>query len=170
MAQVREQVRTLLQTAAKLDAARASNLELGIYNWTIEFATKKSIVKNWACKNFMHAYQDKARSMIANIDASSYIANTRLATRIDEGEFAPRELPFMANDRVFPELWEETVDRKLKREQTAYEETSVASTELYKCGRCKKNKCKYTERQMRSCDEPTTVLLLCLNCGHRWKI
>ena len=44
-----------------------------------------------------------------------------------------------------------------------------ASTDAFKCGKCKQRKCTYYQLQTRSADEPMTTFVTCLNCGNRWK-
>lgn len=44
-----------------------------------------------------------------------------------------------------------------------------ASTDQFKCGRCKKNECTYYQMQTRSADEPMTTYVTCVNCDNRWK-
>jgi hypothetical protein len=39
----------------------------------------------------------------------------------------------------------------------------------FTCRKCKKNKTTYQAKQTRSSDEPMTMFIRCLNCGHRWK-
>ena len=41
-------------------------------------------------------------------------------------------------------------------------------TDIYKCGRKKKKKCTYYKMQTRSCDEPMTTFITCLNCNNSW--
>lgn len=43
------------------------------------------------------------------------------------------------------------------------------TTDLLKCGKCKKRNCTYNQIQTRSADEPMTTFVLCNACGHRWK-
>lgn len=172
MAQIREHVKTMLHQRTSLDYTVISDLEIGIYNWAIEFANKHMIIKNWASKPFINVYIDKARSIISNLDQTGYIKNTNLITRVNNNEFKPHQLPFMSYDVTFPELWKETIEKKKKREESVYEDKIIASTTLYRCGRCGGRECSYFEKQTRSCDEPTTVFLTCLNpaCGNKWKI
>lgn len=42
-------------------------------------------------------------------------------------------------------------------------------TDEYKCGKCKQRKCKYSQAQTRSADEPMTTFVTCLVCGNRWR-
>nr|CAD7263750.1 unnamed protein product [Timema shepardi] len=43
------------------------------------------------------------------------------------------------------------------------------STDLLKCGKCKKRNCTYNQIQTRSADEPMTTFVMCNECGNRWK-
>ena len=36
--------------------------------------------------------------------------------------------------------------------------------------KCKQNKCTITLAQLRSADEPMSVLVTCMNCGHKSQI
>jgi len=93
-------------------------LERGIYNWTISFASDKSVIKNWDNPMFRQIYFDKARSVVVNLMQDSYVNNPRLHSRLcDEKEFAARDIAFMSPDNMFPERWRDIMDIKLKREQ-----------------------------------------------------
>ena len=166
---MRERVIELLQGLG-LDDLSAKDMEIGIFNWCIEFATDQKIIKNWANRQFSNIYMNKARSIISNLDPASYIANNRLKTRLEENEFLPHELPFMKPESVFPEVWRDCIDRKIKREEVVYVEKPAAMTSQFKCAKCKKRECVFQERQLRSGDEPMTLFITCVNCGNNWKM
>ncbi|EFO86143.1 hypothetical protein GCK72_005664 [Caenorhabditis remanei] len=42
-------------------------------------------------------------------------------------------------------------------------------SDMFKCGKCGKKNCTYTQLQTRSSDEPMTTFVFCLECGNRWK-
>ncbi|GMH19367.1 hypothetical protein Nepgr_021208 [Nepenthes gracilis] len=44
-----------------------------------------------------------------------------------------------------------------------------ATTDQFKCGRCKQWKCTYYQLQTRSADEPMTIFVTCVNCNNHWK-
>ena len=44
-----------------------------------------------------------------------------------------------------------------------------ASTDAFKCGKCKQRQCTYYQLQTRSADEPMTTFVTCVNCDNRWK-
>ncbi|CDF35808.1 unnamed protein product [Chondrus crispus] len=44
-----------------------------------------------------------------------------------------------------------------------------ASTDMFKCGKCKQRKCTYYQMQTRSADEPLTTFVSCVHCGNHWR-
>lgn len=148
----------------------AKDLEIGIYNWCLNFSSKNDIQKSWNDKLFINLYVNKSRSILNNLDISSYIQNNRLIQRVIDGEFKPHDLPFMDQTNIFPERWKDILDMNLKQEENFYNSKQVAKTDLFKCGKCKKRECSYYELQVRSADESSTIFVTCLNCGNRWRI
>lgn len=146
------------------------DLERGIYNWCIDQCSEYKIPRNWRNKRFLHLYKDKARSVLSNLNSSSYIGNARLHNRLLEKEFAPHEIPYMKPENLYPEQWAKILDNKMKKDLHIFEAKPVAMTDEFKCGKCKKRECVYQELQVRSADEPMTLFITCLNCGHKWKI
>jgi transcription elongation factor S-II len=45
----------------------------------------------------------------------------------------------------------------------------VATTNEFRCGKCKKRECTYYQMQTRSADEPLTTFVQCVACGNRWR-
>jgi DNA-directed RNA polymerase subunit M/transcription elongation factor TFIIS len=163
-------LKMIMNKASNLNDQQGKDMEIGIYNWTIEYSNDNKIIKNWKNPRFYKVYIEKARSIISNIDNTSYVDNTRLMTRLDENEFAPHEIPFMKPENMFPERWKKTVDAYLKKYENAYERKDVVVSSLFRCGKCKKKQCTYFEAQTRSADEGATVFVSCLNCGNKWKM
>ena len=153
-----------------LDEEDTTDLERGIYNWCIQYATEKCIVKNWGNIVFCRLYQDKFRSVLANLDGTTYIGNTRLLARLKEKEFPPHSIPFMERHHVFPDAWQEVMEIKMKRDAHIGESGLTPMTDQFRCGRCKKRECVYYELQTRSADEASTIFVRCINCGNGWKI
>jgi DNA-directed RNA polymerase subunit M/transcription elongation factor TFIIS len=166
----REKVVKLIKDRADVTDFTANDLERGIYNWVIGYATSHGVVKNWENPTFVHLYNDKSRSVICNLDKSAYLGNKRLLDRLKEKEFAAHDIPFMNPNNVFPEIWAEIVDLKIKRDEQIGERKVAAMTDQFKCGKCKKRECSYYEVQLRSADESSTIFITCQNCLHSWKI
>lgn len=160
----------LFQDSVQLTLEEATDLERGIFNWSLQTASDHKIPRNWKNTSFTTLYLDKTRSIYANMKSTSYLENTRLIARMRDGEFVPHEIPFMRPDNLFPERWKEILDEKLRRDEVVFQEKPAAMTNQFKCGRCKKNECIYQELQLRSCDEPVTLFVTCLNCGNRWRM
>lgn len=156
---VRQSVLSLINDHTKLEDKEARDLEKGIYNWCVKYATTHRIIKTWGNPVFKLLYQDKARSVVANLDDGSYLENTRLMQRLKDKEFVPHEIPFMEPQDMHPELWRAIVDLKSKKDENLGNECLQPMTDMFKCSRCKSRDCVYREMQTRSADEPATIFL-----------
>jgi transcription elongation factor S-II len=153
-----------------ISQTEAEDLEIGIYNWAIEFSELNNIPRNWKNLRFISLYKDKAISILANLDKKSYLGNVRLIDRLKEEEFEPHQLPYMSREHVYPERWRVLIDNKMKKDMHVIEEKPASMTNEFRCGKCKKRECVYQELQVRSADEPMTLFITCLNCGHKWRV
>lgn len=152
-----------------LTEVEAKDLEIGIYNSSIEYANNHRIPLSWNSMLFNEIYLSKCRSIYTNLNKEAYIKNTHLLERLNEKEFPPHEIANFTPDRVFPEAWNDIITKEQLRAKSAYETSQVSMTDQIKCGKCKKNKISYYELQTRSADEPLTTYFSCILCGHRWK-
>lgn len=169
--ELRSRVIELMKNKISLNEFYSKDLEKGIFNWCIQYADEKDIAKNWSNPVFAQLYRDKAQSIIANLDINSYIGNTRLVERIvKDKEFPPHQLCFMNPENVYPEIWADIVNAKMKKDENIGVSTRSAMTDQFKCGRCKKRECSYYELQLRSADEASTIFVRCVNCNHSWKV
>lgn len=160
-----------IERATGMDKPYAQDCEIGIFNWSIDFAETNRVVRSWRDERFIWIYKNAVRRVLFNIDPDNeYVGNKRLLPRLIEGEFKPHDIPYMSPDNMFPEKWQDLKDKKLKREQSLLNSKKVANTTLYTCFRCKKNECNYYELQTRSADEPMTTFINCLNCGNNWRM
>ena len=100
-------------------------------------------------------------------DAKNPDLRTNLATgEISAGvliDLSPEELGSNerrnANERI----------RELAEWEAVRGQQQEASTDAFKCGKCKQRKCTYYQLQTRSADEPMTTFVTCVECGNRWK-
>ena len=168
MSEIRSDVVNMFKTF-KLSEVKAKDLEIGIYNFSIDYATKKNIPLTWECNIFREIYATKAKSIYTNLTVNYNNKNNRLIKRLKDKEFTPHELASFRPENLYPEVWKDIIDRELMRTKAAYEPRATAMTDRYTCGKCKKNRCSYYELQTRSADEPMTTFVTCLNCNHRWK-
>jgi DNA-directed RNA polymerase subunit M/transcription elongation factor TFIIS len=164
----RNKIRNIFQ---KLDLPTNAviNLEKGIFNFSIDYATNVGALKVWDNPVFRNIYYNKVKSVYSNLKSDSYLKNNRLIHRLNDKEFNSYELPYMNYISTFPENWKVLIDKKYERDKILYESKPEAMTDQYKCGKCKKRETSFYELQTRSADEPMTTFITCLNCGHRWR-
>jgi Transcription factor S-II (TFIIS) len=145
------------------------SLEKGIFEASYDTAVKQYIPVSWKSSAFCEVYRQIVRSILSNIHPKSPVCNTRLLSRVIEGEFTLYNLPFMSSYEMFPEHWFVLKDKLLQREQKILEGNRSRATDQFKCRRCHKSECTYYELQTRSADEPMTIFITCLNCGKEWR-
>jgi len=145
------------------------SLEKAIFESTYHTAQKKYIACNWKVLPFCELYRQCIRAVVSNIHPESPVQNSRLLTRVHEGEFSLSAIPFMSAYEMFPEKWFALKDKLLQREQKILEGNKSRATDQFKCRRCQKRECTYYELQTRSADEPMTIFITCLNCGKEWR-
>lgn len=104
------------------------------------------------------------------METISYLNDLNKTTGGGESEIDLPNLPYCHFSQLNPEIWETYRKRHQAEINNAIKGDVVATTELYKCGRCKQRKCTYTWSQTRSADEGVTMMFRCTNCGNRWTV
>jgi len=145
------------------------NLEKGIFNYTIQTARLRNVVRKWDNKAFVMIYVDKFKSILLNLNPKSTIKNKELLKRLKNKEFKAHELAFMTHQELYPEKWKYLIDKKIKRDKSEGVVDLSAATDEFFCFKCKKRKCSYYQMQTRSADEPMTTFVTCLLCGNNWR-
>jgi transcription elongation factor S-II len=141
----------------------ASNLEKGIFNYSLKHAEKINVVKKWDNSYFVKLYINRLRTITINLK------NEELINSILNKKIKAHEVAFMTHQEMQPNKWEELLELKKIRDENKYEPKLEASTDDFKCWKCKSKKCTYYQLQTRSADEPMTTFVSCLDCGNRWK-
>jgi transcription elongation factor S-II len=144
-------------------------IERSIYNYTINLAKKKLIKKKWTNTVFKNLYLTKVKSIYSNINEKSYVKNKTFKKRILSGEINPDNICDLSSYDIFPDVWKELIDNKIKKDKLKYELKPEAMTNVFKCRKCNSRSCSYYEVQTRSADEPMTQFINCLDCGNRWR-
>jgi transcription elongation factor S-II len=140
----------------------SSNLEKGIFNYTLKEADQRKIVKKWDNKYFIQIYLDRLRTVYTNL-------NDNIIEQITSGAIKPHIVAFMTHQELNPDKWAALIDAKSKRDANKFETNIAAATDTFTCRKCKGNQCTYYQMQTRSADEPMTVYISCCTCGNRWK-
>jgi transcription elongation factor S-II len=159
----RENVRTKL-TPILGDEVLSTNLEKGIYNYSIKEANSKKIIKKWDNPYFSQLYVDRLRSVYLNLK------NMELLDQVKNKEITPQTLAFMTHQEMDPAHWKTLIEQKMKRDANKFTKTVTASTDMFTCKKCRSKRCTYYEAQLRSADEPATIFITCLDCGKQGKM
>ena len=141
----------------------SSNLEKGIFNYSLEHADKLNVVKKWDNNYFIRIYLDRVRTIHNNLKDNS------VKNLIINNLIKPHKLAYMTHQEMQPNKWDALIQEKKIRDENKYTPIIEASTDNFKCWKCKSKKCTYYQLQTRSGDEPMTTFVNCLDCGNRWK-
>lgn len=156
----RQNLRT--KFASLIPEKTATNLEKAIFNYAIQEATKKKIIKKWENPFFAQIYTDRLRTIHRNL-------NKEIIAAIQSGELTPQQFAFMTHQEMNPEHWAELIQQKVKRDASKFNTNIEASTDMYTCKKCRSKRCTYYEMQTRSADEPATIFVTCLDCGKHFR-
>jgi DNA-directed RNA polymerase subunit M/transcription elongation factor TFIIS len=144
-------------------------LEHHIYNYAINKCNKELIQASWDNKIFCIIYFDKFKSIMSNLSKNYGVDNIDIKKLLNKHKIDAYTLVNSSVIKLNPSIWHNLIDEKRKCEEIQKQKIMAQSTTLYKCYKCKKNKCTYYEFQTRSADEPSTTFISCLNCGNKWK-
>lgn len=145
------------------------DLELGIYNASLDEAKRRLVPLTWDHETFKWIYTMISKRTASNFHPSSYVGNSHLIERWKDGEFTLDTLGHWTPYELEPSHWKDLKDQQFRREQRILEGNLAMATDRFRCSRCKKKQCSYYELQTRSADEPMTIFISCINCGKQWK-
>ena len=117
-------------------------------------------------------YINRCRAIVSNLKDPD---NEEFRINILSGKLSPELLAKMEVT--------EMASNKKKNERTLMEEEAfsamrsdwnqkhaLVSEGMYTCGKCKGKRTTTQEIQMRSADEPMSIFITCVDCGHQWRI
>lgn len=135
------------------------DIELGVYNKSIDACLRRGIPCSWANPLFQETYKGSAMFVIRNAQALQQI--------ICDNHIQACNAAFVSPCEVEPSKWAALVELQRQRNE-ARGCKAEATTTQFKCRKCKGRNCTYYELQTRSADEPTTIFVTCIDCGSRW--
>ena len=80
----------------------ATNVEKGIFNYTIKTCKERNIVRKWDNKYFVQIYMDRFKSIYININPKSTAGNRTLLNKIKKKKIKAKELAFMNHQELNP--------------------------------------------------------------------
>uniref|UniRef100_A0A6C0BXT5 TFIIS-type domain-containing protein n=1 Tax=viral metagenome TaxID=1070528 RepID=A0A6C0BXT5_9ZZZZ len=145
------------------DAKIVSNLEKGIYNYSIQEANGKNILKKWNNPYFVLLYLNKFRSIYINL------GNSDLLNLVKSKKIRAHKIGMMTHQEMNPGKWKKLIEIKKLHDDNMCAPKIMSNTDDFKCGKCKSKNCSYYQLQTRSADESMTTFVSCIDCGNRWK-
>jgi transcription elongation factor S-II len=142
-------------------------MEKSIYNKTIKEARSKLVERSWNSTNFRELYKKNYIKVYSNISTNKnadFVLN-----KIKYGLWEPEAIISMKPEILYPHIWEAILLKNSKKLAMLGKENKEQGTDIFRCGKCRKNNCTYFQLQTRSADEPMTTFVTCLECNNRWK-
>jgi len=137
------------------------HIAIDIENSLFEYSLIQSIINN-IDKNFILAtYDDKFKDIYDNLDQNSRFNNKTLFPAVVNRVINPKLLAFLSPNQMHPDSFTEILNKiKIKEDAT----NNMATTDIYKCGKCGERKSQVRQMQMRCADEPANLFITCLVC------
>ncbi|KHJ75625.1 putative transcription elongation factor S-II, partial [Oesophagostomum dentatum] len=113
-------------------------------------------------------YKAALRSRVFNLRDKK---NPALRENVLTGAVKPEKFAVMTSEEMASDEVRQMRDKFNKAALLEHQMSMQQGTpsDMFKCGKCGKKNCTYTQLQTRSSDEPMTTFVFCLECGNRWK-
>ena len=152
------------QCGMKCSEKLIQNLERSIYNYSIDDAAKKQIVKKWENTAFLQLYKDRLRTIYRNLQS-----NPKIIQDVFSGKVLPQHFVYMTHQEMDPTRWIDKIEKIQKIQENKFTDRTVANTDQFICPKCKSRKCTYFSLQIRSGDESESIFVNCLDCGTHFR-
>lgn len=141
----------------------AIGIELSIFEYALIYCINNKYEPNYV----KPIYQDKLNELLVNLDENKIgIENKTFKKNILSGKIEPNSVAFLSPAQIHPAKWIHIVKKKEYIEQR---ENNIVYSDAYKCFKCGESKCKITQVQTRSADEPMTTFVVCVVCHNTFK-
>lgn len=153
----------LLTYAEKVNLIKL--IERACYNHTIEKASDENIITSWSNELFCTLYVSMCYKVSANLEKGGLVNNTHLAEQVLSGNISIEHLPKLAANDLYPHKYTDIMQRL---EASKNVKTDLRTSAMYKCRKCKANKCTIENLYNRSLDEGVNLSIQCTVCGFSW--
>ena len=152
------QTKKVIKEISKIfDKKKAKIIEKSIYDFSEDFATENETPFLLA-----QIYNTKKDEILKQLNESKI-----LVQRIKDNEIDATTIAFLKVEELHPEKYEKILK---KRSIVEAKKKNKATTSAFKCSKCKNSKTEVVEKQTRAADEPATLFITCMVCGHKWSI
>jgi DNA-directed RNA polymerase subunit M/transcription elongation factor TFIIS len=141
----------------------ALKIELSIFEYALNYCLNNKYDLNYV----KPIYQDKLNEILVNLDENKKgIENKTFKKNILSGKIESNSVAFLSPSQIHPDKWTYILKKKEYIEQR---ENNIVYSDAYKCFKCGESKCKITQAQTRSADEPMTTFVVCVVCHNTFK-
>jgi transcription elongation factor S-II len=141
-------------------------LENQLYQKAIQEAEREKCLHD--TELYTNLYMSLVRHYLVNLTKNNEINNEQFISDLNTGKISVETAASFTPQEIHPERWRVLVEKKLN-DLDKMTRDPEATTDMFRCGKCRRNKCKYFERQDRSSDEPMTLHITCCYCGNKWR-
>lgn len=157
--ELREKNKNLLFSYIKIKS-KVNEIEENIYNYAIEYSNLNDL------NNYIeNIYNDKINDIVNNINGMTK-NNYLLEQILHNKNFDCKKIAYLKPEELFPNNWKYIIDKINLIED---KKKNMATTDIFQCKKCKKNRCTVHQMQTRSADEPMTTFVTCVVCSNTWK-
>ena len=144
----------------------ASQFERACFNKVIADISNDGSNTSWSNPKFREHYHYISIAIYNNLDPNSTVGSSHMLSLLASGK-SPYDILKMPIHEWSPANSQQMrYEMKVRAGQKMIKKTST----LYLCSVCHYRETTYTERQTRASDEPATLYIDCVNCGHHWRI
>jgi DNA-directed RNA polymerase subunit M/transcription elongation factor TFIIS len=138
-----------------LSKNQGKDLEQSIFDFSVKYTED-----NDTPFLFEQIYDSKIDEILNQLKKSdTFVQN------IKDNKYEIKEIPYLKPEELYPEKFEKIVKKKAVEKA---KKDAKATTNVFKCPKCKKRKATVVEKQTRAADEPATVFITCEECGYTW--
>lgn len=139
------------------DEKMAEDIETSIYNFTVNSIDDSSLFYIL----FDSVYNQKFNEIVDYLTKNKkYLLNALKTKQIE-----PLNIAEARPEELDPESFTKIINSKSYKNYK-----TLKGSDIFKCSKCKKSNCEVTQMQTRSGDEPPTIFVKCLECGHVMKL
>ena len=140
-------------------------IEKSCYNKSIKDALNHNIRCVWSNDMFVKLYHSICYKVATNIDKHSPVKSDYIINKIMKNNIKLYLIANRPSQELCPSKYKNILKKINNRTNL---KRNIKFSELYKCGKCKRNQCTTERRYNRSLDEGVNLMVHCLFCGHSW--
>lgn len=141
------------------------SIEKSCYDDSITISEQELLTGTFNCVQFVHLYRTRVMRITKNMDETSEVHDNYLVNGLMNGTIDPTTVSQLENKDLSPRknlAMLEELNTRMNQEIT------LKTSSIYTCRKCHRNKTTITSQQMRSLDEPSTLVITCVFCHHKW--